>query len=45
MLSFCQNTCKRQRESEEKADNDQDQESDNSDCLEYRLKITLKNLT
>ena len=34
MLSFCQNTRKQQRESEKKANDDQDQESDNSACQE-----------
>ena len=37
MLSFCQSTHKGQRESEEKADDDQDQESDNSDRQDVQV--------
>ena len=37
MLSFCQSTHKRQRESEEKADDDQDQELDDSDCQDMQV--------
>ena len=42
LLSFCQSTHKRQRKSEEKADDDQDQESDVSNCQDVRLKIPQK---
>ena len=37
LLNFCQNTHKRQRESEEKADDDHNQESDNSDCQDVQV--------
>ena len=37
MLCFCQSTHKRQRESEEKADDDHDQESDDSDCQDAQV--------
>ena len=38
LLSVCQSTHIRQRESEEKAD-DQDQESDDSDCQDVQVEI------
>ena len=37
LLSFCQSTHKRQRESEEIADDDQDQESDDSDRQDVQV--------
>ena len=37
LLSFCQITHKRQRESEEKAGDDQDQESDNFDLQDVQV--------
>ena len=43
LLSFGQSTYKRQGVSEEKADDDQDQESDDLIAKVYRLMITQRN--
>ena len=45
LLSFCPSTHKRQREFEEKADDDQDQESDDSGRQDEQVEDSPQNLS